>query len=895
MLGKRIINTGAAGAACTTDTVQILGDTSCVAYYKMSDATDETGSYDGTPTNVNFNVAGKFGNAGEFNGTSSKINTGYIQTGQIYSASFWGKGFSAGGSILRDTPAAGGANTFMDIATGANGQPVLAGNAALDPLNTPSADWTHYVFVLDGTNATIFTNGSQTATRTYTAKTGNNGTPVHIMSNGAYPAGFASGSIDQVRIFDRAITANEVTTLYNEVECIPTIVPTDNFNTVLYTANGGTLPVTTVGFQPDLVWVKSRVDTQQHLLTDSVRGVGNGLISNLTLSEAGVSSNANGKVQSFDIDGFTVNIGTNNFPANNYTNDTSNGGDYVSWNWKAGGDDVLNQEGSINSQVSANTDAGFSVVKYTGNLTASTVGHGLSSTPELIIVKRTDSTSNWFVYSAPTGNTKYLNLDATGAASTFNVWNNTSPTDAVFSLAAQGDVNASGGSYISYAFHSVDGMSKIGSYVGNGGTNSIVTGFRPAFVMIKGAVTPNTTNWWIFDNKRNPDNPLGKGLLPNSSSAEQAQGTYLDFNSNGFTWLSGNGEFNDSGNTFIYMAFAEENVEPQPELANSFNTVTYTGNGGTQAINTVGFQPDLVWIKNRDYSSGIGHQIFDSVRGDTQGSGGSLSSNSTAAEYFDGTKGVKSFDVNGFTVDGGANGQYGVNGASGGTYGSSYVAWCWKASNESTINNDGSISSVVSANPASGFSVAKYTGNSQSGPTVGHGLGSKPDLILIKNLSAAQDWAVYSSPTTANKYLMLNKTNGAIDYQHMFNDTEPDSSVFTLGYQGKVNQSGNQYVAYCFSSITNYQKVGSYSGSGGAGNAQDVGFAPDFLMVKSTNATTNWAIFDTARTGKRLQADLSNAEGDDTRVTLTSTGFQFTGAAFNETGRDWIYLAIKAN
>ena len=127
MLGKRLINSNsAAGATCTTDTLQILGDTSCVAYYKMSDATDESGNYDGTPTNVDFNVAGKLGNAGSFNGTSSKINTSYIQTGQVYSTSFWGKGFSAASSVLRDTPAAGGANTFMDIATGANGQVVLA-------------------------------------------------------------------------------------------------------------------------------------------------------------------------------------------------------------------------------------------------------------------------------------------------------------------------------------------------------------------------------------------------------------------------------------------------------------------------------------------------------------------------------------------------------------------------------------------------------------------------------------------------------------------------------------------------------------------------------------------------------------------------------------------------
>jgi hypothetical protein len=215
-------------ATCTTDTINYPTGTTNTAYYKMSDATDSTlNGYNGTATDVDFNVQGKFGNAGEFNGTSSKINTGYIQNGQVYSVSFWAKNLSANGSVLRDTPAAGGANTFMDIATGANGQVIIAGNAALDPLNTPSTDWINYVVVLDGTNATIFTNGSQTATITYTAKSGNNGTPVHIMSNGAYPVGFASGSIDQVRIFPTALTLGNVTSLHNEVQCVPAIIPSD--------------------------------------------------------------------------------------------------------------------------------------------------------------------------------------------------------------------------------------------------------------------------------------------------------------------------------------------------------------------------------------------------------------------------------------------------------------------------------------------------------------------------------------------------------------------------------------------------------------------------------------------------------------------------------------------
>ncbi len=550
MFGNRLIKSNNAGAACTTDTVQILGDTSCIAYYKMSDATDETGSYDGTASNVNFNVAGKFGNAGSFNGTSSKINTGYIQTGQIYSASFWGKGFSAGASVLRDTPAAGGANTFMDIATGANGQVIIGGNVALVPSYTPSTDWTHYAVVLDGTNATIYENGSQIATKTYTAKTGNNGTPVHMMSNGAYFAGFSGGYLDQVRIFNRAITSNEVTTLYNEVQCIPTIVPTDYFNTVLYQGDGtSSNPRTDVGFQPDFVWIKNRSTNQQNqVVFDSVRGVQRELRTDSTVIEQNFTTTIY-SLKSFDNNGFTVGDNT----AGNYNVNGAVGGTYsgaaqfVAWNWKAGGDAVSGTgTGAISSvSVSANQEAGFSVVKYSNSGAVGTYTHGLNSAPEVVIRKRTDSTSGWvFATTVIDGSYDYLLLNTTAGKTNYAT---APPTSTVVT---EGDV----GAYISYNFHSVDGYSKIGSYFGtNAPGNSIVTGFEPAFLMTKRSSAAGG-GWNIFDNKRGTD----KRLYPNLSNAEGVDNPEIvTFNSNGFTFNTAD-SWNNGSYTYIFMAFANQ-------------------------------------------------------------------------------------------------------------------------------------------------------------------------------------------------------------------------------------------------------------------------------------------------------------------------------------------------
>ena len=369
-----------------------------------------------------------------------------------------------------------------------------------------------------------------------------------------------NGSIDQVRIFNRAITATEVETLYDEVQCIPTIVPSEHFEPVLYTGNGGTQSITSLDFQPDLVWMKARNLNAEHILSDSVRGVNKELSPNNTYFEE-----ARGVV-SFDSNGFSLN---SNF---NYNDST---GTYVAWNWKAGGADVLNEEGTIDSQVSANVDAGFSIVSYTGNGSTSTVGHGLSSTVELLIVKGRETTNDWSVLHKDGADGEFLQLNGSSAQSgSGGVFGNPTarPTDSVFTIGSGGETGTLNKTYIAYCFHSVDGYSKIGSYTGTGASgNTIVTGFRPAFVMIKATNLPS--DWYMIDNKR----PNNKFLGANKSNAEFTSSDTHTFTSNGFT-LSG-ASFNNSGYDWVFMAFAEEAFVPDNFFNDDSTVATYKLNG----------------------------------------------------------------------------------------------------------------------------------------------------------------------------------------------------------------------------------------------------------------------------------------------------------------------------
>jgi hypothetical protein len=327
----------------------------------------------------------------------------------------------------------------------------------------------------------------------------------------------------------------------------PAVVPSEHFNTVLYTGTSSSNAISGVGFNPDLVWGKSRSAVAHHGIYDVVRGATKELTSTSANSEVTETTG----LTSFDSDGFSL--------GSDGRLNTS-GTTYASWNWKANGAGVSNTNGTITSTVSANADAGFSIVSYTGNSTVSTIGHGLSQAPEMIVVKnRDDGIRNWGTYTSPTGNSEAMFLNITDAsAASVNMWASTSPTTSVFSVGIASTSNLTGDTYIAYCFHSVDGYSKVGSYTGNGSADGtfVHCGFRPAYVMVKSIDVAG--HWQILDNVRDPYNAADNVLIPNISDVEYTWADFLiDYNSNGFKLRGTSGGVNTSGTIYMFLAFAE--------------------------------------------------------------------------------------------------------------------------------------------------------------------------------------------------------------------------------------------------------------------------------------------------------------------------------------------------
>jgi len=342
----------------------------------------------------------------------------------------------------------------------------------------------------------------------------------------------------------------------------------------------------------------------------------------------------------------------------------------------------------------------------------------------------------------------------------------------------------------------------------------------------------------------------------------------------------------------------------ETQQATGFNTVLWQGNGAqTTSIDNVGFSPDLVWIKLRDTTTQVA-QVYDSVRG--AGAGKGLSTAETYAEgtmnggYTDSAYGyISSLDSNGFSLNDGTTATTGgwVNYA-----GRNYVAWCWDAGSSTVSNTDGSITSSVRANPATGFSVVTYTANGTAGATVGHGLGVAPSMIIIKDRSATFDWSVYHSGIGNTKYIFLNRTDASATSATFWNNTSPTNNVFTLGSTGFVNNSGSNLVAYCFSEVAGFSKFGSYTGNGStSGPTVTTGFRPAFVLIKNTTTAQDWLIYDDARTpnntrNKFLKPNSSGAEvtASTSVIDFTDTGFEIKGSsvAINENGSNHIYMAF---
>ena len=334
--------------------------------------------------------------------------------------------------------------------------------------------------------------------------------------------------------------------------------PSDYFNTVLHSGdNSSPEPISGFGFQPDWIWTKCRTAAYDHSISDSVRGANKTIRSNNTSAE--VSNDVYGNLTAFNSDGFTATTGSSSI---NYYNQS--GQTYVNWGWKAGtsftNDASATGIGSIDSTGSVNTDAGFSIISYTGTGSAATVAHGLGVAPAMIIIKNRSTTNGWEVYHQSIGNTKYLALNVTDAAlASASRWNNTSPTSTVFTVNTENGVNKSGSNLIAYCFAEKQGYSKFGSYTGNGSTDGIFvyTGFKPAWLVAKR--TNDTGAWYTVDNKRDTFNVTHKWLDLNSSDAENTSSAALnvDFLSNGFKNRTSNNSRNGSGQSYIYMAFAE--------------------------------------------------------------------------------------------------------------------------------------------------------------------------------------------------------------------------------------------------------------------------------------------------------------------------------------------------
>ena len=334
-----------------------------------------------------------------------------------------------------------------------------------------------------------------------------------------------------------------------------------------------------------------------------------------------------------------------------------------------------------------------------------------------------------------------------------------------------------------------------------------------------------------------------------------------------------------------------------PEL--HFQAKTYTGNGtaigsGGQAITLDGdedMQPDWVWIKDRSDSDRP--RMFDVIRGVTK----ELDTSDTTGETTL-TEGLTTFGSDGFTV----GNHEGVNSNT-----DSFVAWCWKAGGSGSSNTDGSINTIkTSANTTSGFSINTFTGTQNVG-TVGHGLGSAPGVMIVKNTADSSDaWYVYhqglaSDPET--DYIILNTTAAKVDYNTPWNDTAPTSSVFTVGADGGNNESGSTMAAYCFAEKQGFSKFGSYTGNGSSsansGPFVYLGFKPSLVIVKNTSGTEGWQIWDNKRSsfngqGSNISPNSSNAESTGVRVHFFSNGFQLvsSGADQNTDGNVFIYMAF---
>jgi len=613
----------------------------------------------------------------------------------------------------------------------------------------------------------------------------------------------------------------------------------DTFQTHLYTGNSSTQTITNgidLAGEGGLVWIKNRSynPPRDHILFDSERDLNKRLILPRTDGEQTGGASA---TLTFNSDGFSVPSGDGDLNGNGF-------GDYASWTFRK-------------------AEKFFDVVTYTGDGVAGrTVAHNLGSVPGCIIVKKISATDSWYVYHRSLGETKYGLLNTTQIPGTFPaVWNNTPPTDSVFSLGADGGVNQSGATYVAYLFaHDAGGFGddgtesviKCGSYTG---TSLVNLGWEPQWILTKKVTNNNGVlrDWMITDVMRGlkTTGQYANGLFPSTSGAETANNEGVYINSTGFTT-----EFDRAGTpgeTYIYIAIRRGPMKTPTSGAEVFKTEAVASDANNI---TTGFPVDVAFDLTR-----VGGNMWTVSR--LTGSYG-LRTNADTAEFA----------------------------AFGTWWDSNTIMKGLGATNQAAAYE-------LFRRAPGFFDVVAYTGTGVA-RTVSHNLGVVPELMIVKRRDLTSSWNVYTATLGATKHIDLDTASSFSTNTFTWNNTAPTSSVFTVGSNNSA--SSGFYIAYLFATCPGVSKVGSYTGTGTTLDI-DCGFTAGarFVLIKRTDSNGDWYVWDTARgifsgLDPYLLLNSTAAEVTSTDyIDPLSSGFQISStapAAINALGGSYIYFSV---
>jgi hypothetical protein len=635
------------------------------------------------------------------------------------------------------------------------------------------------------------------------------------------------------------------------------------FSTYLYTGTGSTQVITNnidISTKGGLVWIKSRSAATNNNLFDTVRGATKSLHSNTTDSTV---TDAN-SLTAFSTTGFT--LGSGNTSGNEVNTSAAT---YAAWTFR--------EQAKF-----------FDIVTYTGTGANRTIAHNLGSVPGCIMVRRTDSASDWQVYHSSLANTQYTVLNSTAAVATGATrWNSTTPTSTVFSVGTDLTVNASSGTYIAYLFASnaggygltnTENVISCGSYTGNASASgpTITLGYEPQWVMVKR--TDTTGDWLIQDNMRSLSLTTTELLWPNLATAATAStSSSIAPTATGFQIISSGTDYNASAGNYIYMAVRRGPMKVPTDATKVFAPIARTGTGSAVTVTGIGFAPDFDYTKDRGV--GYGSMVVDRLRGvpylQTESTNEALSNAAVAGNTFfsssmDGVRFPSNSTLNNYSAD-------------------TYIDYFFKR--------------------APGFfDVVCYTGTGIA-TTFNHNLGVVPELVIFKSRVGDDvtwprtGWIIYASPIGITKYLELQSANPIGSGATSAFWTNFTSSNFSVNSSSETNGgSGNTYVTYLFANCPGVTKIGSYTGTATTKQI-DCGFTAGarFVLIKRTDSAGDWYVWDSARgivAGNDPYLLFNSAAAEVTGTDYVDTyaaGFELSStapAAINASGGTFIFLAI---